>query len=217
VNFVFAFCNLKIYLLSLNISTFILRSVIENSPSPKRPLFDSKIVNVNMHRQLVQVCEFPVETKWQLLYRGSEHGFLGQNFHSRCDKHANTLTVIKSENGNIFGGYTEQLWDSTSGHRADKNAFLFSLVNKDKQPIKMKIKEPSYAIYCHSKFGPTFGHTHCDLIIKDNSNVRACNSSVDFGQTYPHPTYAHGSNEAKSFLAGSAKFQVAEIEVFRRQ
>jgi len=31
-----------------------------------------------------------------------------------------------------------------------------------------------------------------------------------------HPTYARGSNEARSFLAGSYYFQVADIEVYTK-
>ncbi len=33
---------------------------------------------------------------------------------------------------------------------------------------------------------------------------------------YQHPQYAFDSNEAKTFLAGSHKFQLDEIEVYRR-
>jgi hypothetical protein len=37
----------------------------------------------------------------------------GCNFHSRCDGHANTLTVILHTKGNIFGGSTPVEWEST--------------------------------------------------------------------------------------------------------
>ncbi len=38
---------------------------------------------------------------------------------------------------NIFGGYTEQSW-SGNGNQSDQNAFIFSLINLDDQPLKMK-------------------------------------------------------------------------------
>jgi hypothetical protein len=43
----------------------------------------------------------------------------------------NTLRVIKSENGNIFGGYTTKAWDSNWESVTDPNAFIFSLINKE--------------------------------------------------------------------------------------
>ena len=46
--------------------------------------------------------------------------------------------IVKS-NGYIFGGYTETAWksDDSGVWNSDENSFLFSLVNKDNEPIKM--------------------------------------------------------------------------------
>jgi hypothetical protein len=44
------------------------------------------------------------------LWRGSRDGFRARNFHSRCDGHANTLTVILDTDGNIFGGFSPLEW-----------------------------------------------------------------------------------------------------------
>ena len=46
-----------------------------------------------------------------LLYRASRDGWASSNFHFYCDNQGPTVAVIKSGN-NIFGGYTEQSWDS---------------------------------------------------------------------------------------------------------
>jgi hypothetical protein len=174
-------------------------------------VFDSKILPDGRHKKLLNLCEFPAGQKWNLLYRASEHGFSADDFHSKCDNHANTLTVIKTTNGNIFGGYTEQLWNHTIGYKTDKNAFIFSLVNIDRNPIKMKIKTPHYAIWCDVSYGPFFGHYDICILGGSNSNQ---NSLSDLGRSYQHPTYAQGTNEAKCFLAGSRNFRVSEIEVF---
>ena len=48
-----------------------------------------------------------------LLYRASRDGWASSTFHSYCDNKGPTVTVIKSGN-NIFGGYTEQSWQSKS-------------------------------------------------------------------------------------------------------
>jgi hypothetical protein len=46
------------------------------------------------------------EKQFSLLWRGSRDGFGARTFHSRCDGHANTLTVILDTNGNVFGSFT---------------------------------------------------------------------------------------------------------------
>jgi hypothetical protein len=38
----------------------------------------------------------------------------------------------------------------------------------------------------------------------------------NLGSVYKHPQYAWGTNEAKSFLAGSYRFRLDEIEVYRK-
>ncbi len=43
------------------------------------------------------------------------------------------------------------------------------------------------------------------------------NSFSDLGSDYRHPQYTKGTKEAKTFLAGSNKFQLAEIEVYEKR
>ncbi|KAK3741075.1 hypothetical protein QZH41_001136 [Actinostola sp. cb2023] len=49
--------------------------------------------------------------KYSLLYRATVNGWASANFHACCDNKGPSLVVIKSGNY-IFGGYTEQSWDS---------------------------------------------------------------------------------------------------------
>jgi hypothetical protein len=37
------------------------------------------------------------------------------------------------------------------------------------------------------------------------------------GKSYKHPQYAFGTKEADTFLAGSCQFQLAEIEVYKKE
>ena len=46
----------------------------------------------------------------KLLYRASRNGWAASNFHSCCDNKGPTVTVVRSSNGYVFGGYTEQPW-----------------------------------------------------------------------------------------------------------
>ena len=42
----------------------------------------------------------------KLLYRASELEYSAAQFHKLCDDQGPTITIIKSNFGNIFGGYT---------------------------------------------------------------------------------------------------------------
>ena len=66
-----------------------------------------------------------------------------------------TLIVIKSRSGRVFGGFTSKNWQSLpeGGYREDELAFLFSI---NKQRI-YRVRKSSSAIYCHEKWGPSFG------------------------------------------------------------
>ena len=70
------------------------------------------------------------------------------------------------------------------------------------------------AIYCSSSCGPIFGDGH-DICICDNSNTTASRYS-NLGNTYKHPDYEYGSNEAESFLAGSYIFRIVEMDVYTK-
>jgi len=179
----------------------------------KNKIIDSLIIsNHSEQKQLLSLCEFSLNQKFNLIYRASQDGFEASSFHSKCDNKLNTLIIIKSTNGYVFGGYTEQTWNCIGIYKADPNSFIFSLINKTNKPIKMKNITAERAIGCAESYGPVFG---IDLMIADKSNTNTASSS-DLGSSYIHPDYTKGSNEAKSFLAGSMNFQVSEIEVYTK-
>jgi hypothetical protein len=156
--------------------------------------------------------------KWSLLYQGSRDGFQDSDFHSRCDDKPNTLTIVKSTSGNIFGGFTIAEWKSTRSYVHDKNAFIFSLVNKENRPLIFEHSSSDInSIGLFPQYGPIFGtDDHHDLAIYDCSNLNTFSYS-NLGLIYTHPEYPYGSNKAKTILAGSQRFQVQEIEVFQME
>ena len=156
--------------------------------------------------------------KWSLLYRASRDGFEASNFHSSCDYKPNTLTIVKSENGNIFGGFTSIQWKSsaTASFENDIKAFIFSLVNKEKRPLLFEHTSTNNSSIClHANYGPIFGGSN-DFVIFNNSNTNS-NSNSNLGFTYSHPEFPFGSEKANAILAGARHFQVQEIEVFQMQ
>ena len=174
-------------------------------------ILDSTILSFDQMNSLMKLCNFPLTSKWRLLYRASRDSFISYKFHAKCDGKRNTLTVIKSSNGNIFGGYTEVAWSQNEHFGHDENAFIFSLVNKDNRPILMKCTNPENAIFCRKGRGPTFGTS--DILISNRSNTNE-RSVSNLGWAYKHPIYARSSTEAREFLAGSNQFKTLEVEVF---
>ena len=173
----------------------------------------SILIGKDQIKNLIALCVLPDFQKWNLIYRASQDGFEAVSFHAKCDSKPNTLVIIQSTNGNIFGGYTEQTWNHTGAHKVDPNSYIFSLINKLNKPIKIKWTQ-NHGICCNNANGPTFGAY--DLNIADNANINTTSYS-NLSHSYVHPFYANGSNEAKSFLAGSYNFQVSEIEVYTKQ
>ena len=155
----------------------------------------------------------PLNTTLTKLYSASINGFGASNFHSKCDNILGTLTIIKTLNNNVFGGFTNANWVN-SGWQTDANSFIFSLINQYNYPIKLNITNPLKAVYAINGNGPTFGNGQ-DFYIADQSNSNT-NSFSQLGNTYqlPFSNMTYGSTAAKSFLAGSYNFQTIEIEVF---
>jgi hypothetical protein len=158
--------------------------------------------------------------RFTLLWRGSRDGFGADDFHDRCDGHANTLTFIEDTAGNIFGGFTTVKWESPSpwksilgddGTRADPSlkSFLFTLRNPGKFPARkfgLKANMKGEAIYCDSSLGPNF----YDISVRDNCNADTGSSASSFGCRYANDTGLFGF----TFFTGSEDFIVKEIEVF---
>jgi hypothetical protein len=177
---------------------------------PPAPFLDSLII-----------LDFPAifaefrEKRFNLLWLGSRDGFGSKEFHSRCDGHANTLTVIFDRRGNIFGGFTPVEWESRDCElwKADDSlkSFLFTLKNPHsvaERRFALKEGERHRAISCDSRWGPCFGYGN-DIGIANHCN-RNADSYTFFGYSYNNDT---GLDRDK-FFTGSEHFRVKEIEVF---
>jgi hypothetical protein len=69
-------------------------------------LFESQILSGSQALELLKLCEFSSIDKWTLLYRGTRDGFGANEFHTKCDGHNNTLTIVKAHGTSyIFGGF----------------------------------------------------------------------------------------------------------------
>lgn len=78
-----------------------------------------------------------------MLYRGSKNGFTASSFHKLCDGKRNTVTIVLTTCGSIFGGFASTEWSQYSEANPlvcwekDPNAFVFSdKVGLDKKIVK---------------------------------------------------------------------------------
>jgi hypothetical protein len=80
-------------------------------------------------------------------------------------------------------------------------------------PMKLPLTDTrnSNAMWCFSSYGPCFGGEY-DLCVRDNCNT-VKESCSWLGSTYTLPP----GQDKYTFLAGSYRFLVAEIEVFAVQ
>ena len=145
-----------------------------------------------------------------LLYRGSKDGWKLKTFHDKCDVKGPTITIFKTKEGRVCGGFTSKSWESAASNKVKKDpaSFLFSV---DSHQI-FRVKEPQFAMTCDIIRGPYFGKDGCLAALYDpiNYNDYCCSkvTSTTFG--------ALGDKDGNSILTGKKeKFTAAEIEVFR--
>jgi hypothetical protein len=175
------------------------------------PAFDSVLLTAAHAAQLREWCPGGAP-RLELLFRATRDGWDAADFHRLCDNQGATVTVVRSTNGNVFGGFADAAWKSSGNFQASAQAFLFLLVSHEgRAPARMAQngRSPQHAMCCNAGYGPTFGGNH-DLKIATNANASAASIS-NVGSTYTLPAGAG----AQTVLAGSYNFQVAEYEVFR--
>ncbi|CAF1402277.1 unnamed protein product [Adineta steineri] len=149
--------------------------------------------------------------KWELIYKATRDGFSASAFHTHCNNKGPTMTIIRSNNNCIFGGYTVVPWTSNSQCKADRTAFLFTLINPHNiPPTKYIIRSDraAYAVYHNNSYGAIFGGGY-DIHVSDNSNKNN-SSSTDF----PH-SYIDTTGKGNNTFTGAKNFTTFEVEVYK--
>ncbi|TNV76678.1 hypothetical protein FGO68_gene15243 [Halteria grandinella] len=119
--------------------------------------------------------------KLELLMRGSRDGFKASTFHELCDDQGPTLSVIKSESGCIFGGYTEVSWKETQidDAKTDPMSFIFTLDHHYiHRPFPFR-----WGVTRNNKTLCWFGRGIKDLCIEDDCDKHA-NSRTNLGYNF---------------------------------
>jgi len=166
---------------------------------------DSKILKSMDQASMLKKWISNGSVKFKLLYRGSRDGYTSTAFHKKCDKAKPTITLVHNDQNKIFGGFTDQDWTITSNYKQTDNAFLFSISEREKYPLKAGGNV--YGSYAYSNYLPTFGGGH-DLHLCENCNTSNA-SYANFNYSYD----SHGKSREQ--LTGAYNFLVKELEVFQ--
>ena len=170
---------------------------------------DSNIINETKDYDFIIERLKKVYTKYSniniglsLLYRATKDGDSASDFHSKCDKSKNTLTIVKTKKGLRFGGFTSATWEGSDIDKSDKNAFCFSL---DKMKIYNCIQGKK-AIFASPYCGPAF--ENCIFQINDKCFEEGGECSDDINNNF--------DNQEKQFEINNEeeKFQIEDVEVF---
>eukprot|EP01084_Bolivina_argentea_P238823 401268_1 len=175
--------------------------------------------------KLIQQNNISIEYNWNLIFRGSKHGFTFESFNNKCTNIKNVICIIYSEHGNVFGGFTKIGWpkledlpavDDTKYSR-DKNAFLYILRSKDNkyEPEIFGLSNRQTQTTVQSCFGwlSCFGNCGIDLALKTNCN-KCVDSWVDWGRK--GVSGCDFNTKTKHRLNGGiCNFKVLEIELYQ--
>ncbi|KAK8789848.1 hypothetical protein WA158_006628 [Blastocystis sp. Blastoise] len=189
------------------------REEVKEAITPFKCFKGTKIlINKVMETPLVNWLD--KEKKWKLLFRASEHSYSASEFHKYCDNKGETVTLIKhighNNHINIFGGYTNQDWDSSTGYKHYSREFLFTLSNEHNiPPTQYNNTSGSNAIYCNSSYGPTFGGGH-DIYISNQ-----CHSNTS-SYSNPHSYSFYNTSQGSTLFANMSSFTVEDYEVWGR-
>jgi len=147
------------------------------------------------------------EKKFKLLLRGSRDGFQAYVFHQKCDQKGETIVIVESTLGHVFGGYTTIPWSSANNYVNDTKSFIFLLRStKGSAPSRWEVTNTANAIYSYTAYGPTFGGGF-DFYLCDN-----CNST---NSSYSNLGHSYGAPKDTSLLAGAYNFTVKDYECFQ--
>ena len=186
------------------------------SQNPKTKLnsykFNSKILNDTEDLDLIALGLVlgdleklkNLKVGYKLIYRASTNGDSVKNFHKKCDNINGTLTVIKTKDGLVFGGYCSVCWESGDELiKEDLNSFVFS-INLSKIYFVSKNNEAS--ILCDKNKGPSFIG-----MFTINDNMLSMRSDINPWGTQRYS----GESSLYEINGGEPSFIIEEIEVFQ--
>ena len=142
-----------------------------------------------------------------IIYRASIDGDSCESFFNKCGNKGPTISVIKSNKGKIFGGYSKAEWTDKSGmlRLYDNTAFLYSL---DKME-KYNILKPELAICCNpGEICIAYGNNG------DNNGICLKPNFLKKVNLENHESKVYNVPE-DFYLSGEKTFNIEDVEVYQ--
>ena len=177
----------------------------------KDEIFKSLILENNYEKKLFILDGIKDTIKknkinFSLIFRMSEMGTKGEDFHKYCDNQGPTLVIIKTKTKRIFGGFTHLSWKKKSDSIKDKcnHTFIFSL---DNMKIINLLDSDYIQITTKEKYGPIFGNW--DFGFQEN---------LKLGKSYANLKTSFLTNDNLILTGGKGNledFETEEIEIYK--
>ena len=107
---------------------------------------ESKIIKDNEDKNFLINCLDNKKIVTKLIYSATMDGDTIDAFNKKCDGKSNTLSIIKTDNGKIIGGYFKKAF-SVKENYYDPDCFLFSLNYKEKYNVDPNGKDKNYSFF----------------------------------------------------------------------
>jgi len=156
---------------------------------------------------------------WTKCYRASTDTFNAAVYHTGCNNRGPLYTVIKTTNGNIFGGYQSSSAGCACGYYTDNGMFIYSLKNPTNYPMTRFL----YTItWDYVGYGPGYGYNDIGSIWPEWSNPTNQEGILEENGMYIDITATgFNSNTAYQFWdnnallrSGRHAYTASEIEVY---
>ena len=202
--------------------TYIVSSNLNIGNQEKNIDIDSNIIkkeeqteNYFLFNKMKEANPYNRIIKYTLVYRATRDGDSSKIFHSKCDFIGPNITLIKSKNGYIFGGFTYKGWKHLfkdikkdepeyGTDLKDEKAFGFS-INEKKVYKNGKPNEP--AIFCNNNYGPVFKNNFFKIFDEFLKKGGVCGKIEDSNFV--------GQEKDYELNGGEEKFEIEEMEVFQ--
>ena len=130
-----------------------------------------------------------------------------KNFHLKCDNIGPNLSIVKTKENLIFGGFTMKNWSGDKINKKDNLSFVFNFQNKKIH----EIKHEQFAIWCGNSSSINFfcGKGLSTLVLTDNCLNHNCNNTCPLADSaFMNFTFDYELNNGKQ------NFSVSEFEVY---
>ena len=161
-----------------------------------------ELIKIGLYNQVEELKDKLIKLK--LIFKSSRDGWTAKDFHQFCDDKCSTISIIKTKDNNLFGGYLNIKWKSEGGSTYDKKSFLFSF-NKN----KIYPTTGEYACTFEKDRGPYFSHAINIFNDFKASKKHYVRTKGDMTYCWKNVFYDYELNDYREY------FDIEEIEVFQ--